>query len=172
MIRLKSSVFPMGAVFLLALSFAGCGSSDAGRVTPPSPPTVLSNTPLNGGTGMALNESASVTFNKAMDPASLSSATFILTSGTPAVAVAGTVIYAKSKVVFWPATHLASNRLYTATVTTGAKSDAGVALTANHVWSFTTGTTTAAGLPVNLGTASAYVILAKSGPDYQAFSAK
>ena len=58
MISLKSSIFPLGAVFLLALSYTGCGSSDAGRVTPPSPPAVLSNTPLNGGTGVALTGSA------------------------------------------------------------------------------------------------------------------
>jgi hypothetical protein len=124
---------------------------------------VLSNTPLNAATGVAINASASATFDKPMDPASLTAATFTLVSGTPAVPVAGTVIYASSKVVFWPAAHLAGNTQYTATLTTGAKSAVGVALGANHVWSFTTGTTKSAGLPVNLGTAGTYVILAKSG---------
>ena len=163
MSNLKSSAFHLGAVFLLAFSFVGCGSSDGAHTPPPSPPTVLSNTPLNGATGVAINASTSATFDKPMDPASLTSATFTLTSGSPAVAVPGTVIYANSKAVFWPAAHLASNTLYTATMTTGAKSAAAVALTANHAWSFTTGTIKSAGLPVNLGTAGTFVILAKSG---------
>jgi hypothetical protein len=132
-------------------------------VAPTNEPTVLSTAPDNGTNGVPVNGNLSVTFTKAMDPASLTTATFTLTSGTPAVAVAGTVIYANSRVVFWPAAHLASNTAYTGTITVGAKSATGVALSARHSWTFTTGSTLAAGLPVNLGTAGTYVILAKSG---------
>jgi hypothetical protein len=98
-----------------------------------------------------------------MDPATLTAATFVVTSGTPAVAVPGTVIYASAKAVFWPADALASNTELTATLTTGAKDAAEMALAASYTWTFTTGTAAADGVPVDLGTAGQYVILAESG---------
>jgi hypothetical protein len=129
----------------------------------PSAPTVLSNTPVNGGNSVPINENLSATFSNAMDPASLTTATFTVTSGAPAVAVAGTVIYANSTAVFWPTAHLANNTLYSATITTGAMSAAGMAMASKYNWTFTTGSSVVAGLPVNLGTAGNYVILAKTG---------
>jgi hypothetical protein len=98
-----------------------------------------------------------------MDPATLTATTFTLTSGAAAVPVQGTVLYANSTAVFWPAARLASHATLTATITTGARSASGVALAANHAWSFTTGDTVAPGLPVSLGTAGNFAILAKSG---------
>jgi hypothetical protein len=77
--------------------------------------------------------------------------------------VAGNIIYSGSTATFWPSAHLASNTTYTATVTTGVKTAAGVSLSASKTWTFTTGNTVAAGQAVNLGTAGTYVILAKSG---------
>ncbi len=98
-----------------------------------------------------------------MDRATLTATTFTLTSGAAAVPVEGTVIYAHSTAVFWPAARLASDSTFTATITTGVTSASGVALAADHAWSFTTGDAVAPGLPVNLGTAGNFVILAKSG---------
>ncbi len=129
----------------------------------PTVPTVLSNLPLNGTIGVALNASTSATFSESMDPLSLTATTFTLSSGTPAVAVLGTVNYANTKATFAPTSPLASNTLYTATITTGAKSALGLALALNSAWSFTTTNPLVAGLPVNLGTAGNFVILAKSG---------
>lgn len=151
----------MGAAFLMLSLAAACGptgtSADGGQSTIPS---VVSNTPAKGATGVAVNDSASATFSEAMDPATLTAA-FTLSDG--AAAVAGTVIYAESKATFWPAAHLAKNTKFTATVGPGAKSAPGVALAKSYAWSFTTGDTVAAGLPVNLGKAGTFVILAKSG---------
>jgi hypothetical protein len=96
-----------------------------------------------------------------MDPASLTAGSFQLTSG--ATAVLGTVIYADATAVFWPAAHLASDGTFTATITTDASSDAGVALAAPYSWSFRAGNMLAPGLPVKLGSAAGFVILAKSG---------
>jgi hypothetical protein len=124
-------------------------------------PTVLSNFPLNGATGVHLNATISATFSVAMDQTTLSASTFTLTSS--AGSVLGTVGYANSMATFTPAAPLANNRLYTATITTGAKSASGIALLANHTWSFTTVNATAPGVPVNLGTAGNFVILAKTG---------
>lgn len=126
-------------------------------------PVVISTTPANAAVGVAVNTHVSATFSEAMDPATLSPTTFTLTSGSPPVAVAGTVIYGSSKAVFSPTAHLPSDTSFTATVTTGAKSAAEIALGAAHTWTFTTASSVTAGVPVNLGTASQYVILAKTG---------
>lgn len=139
----------------------GGGTTDAG----PSlvPPTVLAVTPTSGAIDIPINTNASATFSIAMDPASLTVTTFTVTSGTPAVLVPGTLIYSGTTVVFWPSSRLATDTLFTATITTGASSAAGVPLEAEHVWRFTTGNTSAAGLPVNLGMAGDFAILAKTG---------
>ena len=138
----------------------GGGTTDAGSATTP---TILSTAPDTNATGVPLNGSLSATFSEAMDRSTLTATTFTLTSGAEAVPVQGTVTYANSKAVFWPAAHLPSNTAFTATITTGARSAAGMALAAQRAWSFTTGSTKVAGVPVDLGTAGDYVILAKSG---------
>ena len=128
-----------------------------------STPTVLSNTPLDGEPDVAVNGNARATFSEPMDSRTLTSTTFTLSSGDPAVPVPGTVIYANETAVFWPAEHLAGDTLFTASITTGARSDLGVRLAEDYTWSFTTGTTVQPGLPVNLGPAGNFVMLAKSG---------
>ncbi len=47
-------------------------------------PSVLSNSPLAGSTGVPLNASISATFSEAMTPATLTSATFTLTTADAA----------------------------------------------------------------------------------------
>jgi hypothetical protein len=126
-------------------------------------PMVISSTPPGGAMNVSLHGNASATFSEAMDPASLTASTFTLTSGAAAAPVQGTVTYANSTAVFSPASPLASNGSFSATITTGARSALGVAIAANHTWSFTTGQALPVGLPVNLGAAGGFVILAKSG---------
>jgi len=133
--------------------------------TDASLPTVLSTIPTNTATGLPLNQKISAIFSEAMDPATISSATFTVT-GPGATPVPGAVTYAGVTAVFTPASNLASSTTYTATITTGAKDLAfpANALAANHIWSFTTGTVVATvPTPVNLGTSGNYVILAKAG---------
>jgi hypothetical protein len=171
MLNLRSKLVNVGTALSLLSLTAACGQmsnttpNDGGSSTDSASyttPTVISNLPLNGATGVPLNTNISATFSENMERATLTSTTFTLTSGAPAMPIPGTVIYANSTAVFWPAAHLASDRTYTATVTTGAKSFFGMPLAANHVWSFATGTTKTPGLPVNLGMAGNFVILAKS----------
>ena len=58
-----------------------------------------------------------------MNPLTINGTTFLLTQGiTP---VLGTVTYAGTTATFSPSANLASNTLYTATITTGAKDLAG-----------------------------------------------
>ncbi|MEZ4398929.1 MAG: ice-binding family protein [Kofleriaceae bacterium] len=139
------------------------GTGDAIDAPTASPPTVVARSPADAATDVARNLSVSATFSEVMDPATLTAATFTLTVGAPAVPVAGTVIYRDLTAVFWPTAHLPSGGTFTATITTGATSAAGVGLAAASSWTFTTGTTLAPGLPVALGTAGGYALLAKSG---------
>ena len=106
-----------------------------------TPPTVISTIPLNGATGVPLNQIVNATFSKAMNPATINSATFTLT-GPGATVVSGLLAYASisNTLTFTPTSNLAVSTLYTATITTGAKDLAGNALASNYVWTFTTGT--------------------------------
>jgi hypothetical protein len=105
----------------------------------PTPPTVISIVPLNGATGVPINQALSATFSVAMEPATISSTTFTLT-GPGAVSVTGTVTYvaAGSVATLAPAASLTPNTTYTATITTGAVDLEGTALAQNFVWTFTT----------------------------------
>jgi hypothetical protein len=74
-----------------------------------------------------------------MNLATLNTSTFLLTCGPAATPVPGEIVCTNARAVFWPSAHFASNSLFTATITTGAMSAAGVPLVTNHTWTFTTG---------------------------------
>src|SRR6202011_2344044 len=81
-------------------------------------PTVTSTSPNNGATNVTLGNALTVTFSKAMNPLTISNATFTLSQGnTP---VAGTVSYAGLTAIFTPATSLVPSAGFTATITAGA----------------------------------------------------
>ncbi len=128
-------------------------------------PALSFTVPAHGAIGVATNGEITATFNEAMDPATITTGTFTVTdwNATP-VSGAVTLVAAGTTAIFTPASNLAGNTVFTATITTGARNLAGDALASAVVWSFTTGATVAAGpAPVVLGTAGHYVILAKSG---------
>ena len=102
-----------------------------------APPTVLSVTP---GNGACPSTAVTATFSEAMNPATIISpaTTFTLTTGSPAVAVAGAVTYARSTATFTPNVALTVGTTYTATITTGAQDLNGDGLASNKVWTFTT----------------------------------
>jgi Ice-binding-like/Bacterial Ig-like domain len=104
-------------------------------------PTVVSTIPLGGATNVPLNQKISATFSTAMNPATISAAgTFtVAIAGIGGAAVPGAVTYAGKTAVFTPTANLAANTQFTATITTAAKDLNGVAMAANFVWSFTTG---------------------------------
>jgi hypothetical protein len=86
---------------------------------------------------VAINTAISATFSEAMNAATLNNTTFLVT-GPGGTSVAGAVTYSGSTATFTPSALLATAATYTATITTGAKDPAGVALAANYVWTFTT----------------------------------
>jgi hypothetical protein len=131
-------------VFLLLIVATGCSDADKATNLGLVPPTVISVAPPSGVGGACPNTVVTATFSVAMNPATINSTTFTLTTGTPAVAVDGVVTYAASSntATFAPSIALALNTTYTATITTGATDAQGIVLASNFVWSFTTGATT------------------------------
>ena len=104
-------------------------------------PTVISTYPANNATGVPISRKMTAAFNGAMDPATITAATFTL-RGPGAVAVSGAVSYVAtgSIATFAPAAPLAPLTVYVATITTGAKNLTGTPLVSNYSWTFTTGT--------------------------------
>lgn len=130
-----------------------------GTVLATTKPIVSATSPLNGATGVPINQAVSATFSKAMDPLTINTITFTL-SGSGGSSVVGTVSYDAVNFIatFTPLANLAPNTLYTANVTTGAADLSGNALGSGGVsnpWIFTTGAT-AATPPVNLGSAAIF----------------
>lgn len=130
-----------------------------GTVLATTKPIVSATSPLNGATGVPINQAVSATFSKAMDPLTINTITFTL-SGSGGSSVVGTVSYDAVNFIatFTPLANLAPNTLYTASVTTGAADLSGNALGSGGVsnpWIFTTGAT-AATPPVNLGSAAIF----------------
>jgi hypothetical protein len=123
-------------------------------------PTITLTNPANSATAVQLNATVNATFSEAMDPTTLTSATFTLSATLAGTPVTGTVSYASATDIatFTPTSLLAANTKYTATVTTGAKDMFGNALAAGAVpnpWTFTTGA--AMGLqPINLASTSTF----------------
>jgi hypothetical protein len=81
-----------------------------------------------------VNAAIVVTFSEAMDPSTISTATFMLSNG-----VTGSVTYNGTTATFTPSSNLAYWTTYTATITTGVKDAAGNTMAATKTWSFTTG---------------------------------
>ncbi len=108
------------------------------------PPTVISETPPASAAGACPNTIVTASFSEAMNPATIDTTTFTLTTGTPPVAVDGVVTYSASSntATFTPSSALALDTVYNATITTGAMNAYGIALASNFAWSFTTGDTT------------------------------
>jgi hypothetical protein len=115
-------------------------SWETGTTADTEAPTVSSTNPANAATDVAINRKIAATFSEAMDAATITTATFTVTAPGP-TPVAGTVTSAGSVATFTPASNLAVNTVFTATITTGAKDLADNALAVNKTWSFTSGAT-------------------------------
>ena len=125
-------------------------------------PTVNSTNPADTATNVALNQSVSANFSEALDPATVNSTTFTLSDG--ATPVTGTVSYSNNVATFTSTSELTASTIYTATLTSAITDLAANPLAANSMWTFTTGTLTAAGpAAVNLRTAASFAILSKTG---------
>ena len=112
------------------------------------PVTVSSTTPVIGAIAVPVNEKITAVFSKPMDPATISTATFLVAGVTGVV----TCNAACNIATFAPASNLTASTLYTATITTGAKDPAANSVASPFVWSFTTGATTDVTAPTVIST--------------------
>jgi hypothetical protein len=122
-------------------------------------PTIVSTTPADASTDIAVNATVNATFDKAMNPLTISTITFKL-AGPLGVVINGTVAYdaVNSIATFLPSSNLAANTTYTATVTTGTQDLSGNSLGPGVVpnpWTFKTAAVIVPS-PVPLGTASTF----------------
>lgn len=123
-----------------------------------TPPVVISTSPMNNATGVAITKIITVDFSELIDASTITASTFTLMEGSNLVN--GSVTYAGTTATFTPDALLIAGTEYTATLTTGVKDLAEQALEADFAWTFST---TASGLAaVELRSAGNYVILAKT----------
>lgn len=101
-----------------------------------TPPTVLSTSPANSATAVAIGTTITATFSESIDPSTITTAEFTLTDGT--MPVAGTVNYSGTTATFTPTAPLTANVVYTATISTGVKDLAGNPIVSNYSWNFST----------------------------------
>src|SRR3989442_10246874 len=87
------------------------------------------------GRGGAQKRKVSATFNEAIDPATVTAASFVLVQGT--AGVSGTVAASGSTATFKPGTALPLSGVYKATLTTDIKDLAGNNLPAAYSWQVT-----------------------------------
>ena len=99
-------------------------------------PRVILTDPFNTETGVLLNKVVTATFDMAMDPLTITTSTFTLKQGTDVIL--GSVSYSGNMASFTPNNPLLANAVFTATITTGAKNVAGIAIANNYVWTFKT----------------------------------
>jgi hypothetical protein len=102
------------------------------RVNSPDAPQVSSVNPVNGATEVSLTTPVSATFDRAMNQASVESGFSISPS------VSGSFSWAGNTVTFTPSSALLPNTVYQVTLSDTATDAAGVPLSANYTWSFTT----------------------------------
>jgi hypothetical protein len=105
-------------------------------------PAVTATNPADLSLGISTNQKIGATFNEGMNSSTLTAATFTL-SGPGSTPVPGTVTYTTigKTATFTPTSALASNTMFTATITTGAQNLAGNPLASAFTWSFTTSAT-------------------------------
>jgi hypothetical protein len=146
--KTKNILITALAVLFSAAFMSGCKDERVGKIG--MCPLVISTNPINLATNVPLNQIVTVTFNEAMDPATITPAAFTLVSsgspggrvsGTARVEISGALTYDETTFTmsFTPTTKLALGTTYTATIATVVKDLMGNALQVNYVWTFSTG---------------------------------
>jgi Bacterial Ig-like domain len=125
------------ALAITAVSFIGC------TLVQGMPPVVSYTTPADGSGNAPVGSRISAAFSRAMDPSTITNASFTVSIGdTP---VAGAVSCSGTTATFTPSSLLPGDSAVTVTVTTAAKDATGVALGSPRVWTFMTTPTLTAG---------------------------
>jgi methionine-rich copper-binding protein CopC len=107
-----------------------------GAAADTTPPAVSSTDPSSNEAGVQVNASVTATFSEAINPATVTPNTFVLSDGVNQVI--GSVSVNGATATFTPAAPLFDGTTYTATITTAVKDLAGNALPAVHSTTFST----------------------------------
>ena len=141
---MRRRALPFALLLIASLLTACGGGSGSGSTASTSQPSTESAQELvsviypAGGSNKAMADTQlSVTFSDAMDPTTINESTFRLTDAD-GVSVSGTVSYSGVTAVFKPVAALASNGLYTATLTSGVRCADGTGLADDFSWTFGT----------------------------------
>jgi ketosteroid isomerase-like protein len=124
-------------------------------------PTITATNPASAALNVPVNKTINATFSAAMDPTTITNATFTLAvAGIGGAPVDGTVVYdpASHIATFMPAANLTTGTQYTATISafvTDLFGNALMAGSAPNPWSFTVGASVLPTAP-NLGAASTF----------------
>lgn len=138
---------------------SGGGAGPTDRVAP----TVTATIPEDAQIDVALNRPIAAAFSEAMDQV-LFDDSHLTVTGPTGSEVLGAVSLAGTIGSFVPDANLEPSSVYTVTVDGAVTDLAGNELGTDFAWSFTTGTSEALGpIPINLGTAGNFVLLAKAG---------
>jgi Ice-binding-like/Bacterial Ig-like domain len=130
-------------------------------------PTITLTNPASVAVNVPIDMTVNATFSTAMDPTTITNATFTLArTGVGGAPVEGTVSYdsASQIATFTPLTNLASNTQYTATISNLVTDLSGNALgngSTPNPWSFTTSAVVGPGpATINLGSTGSFAIMA------------
>jgi Ice-binding-like/Bacterial Ig-like domain len=139
------------ALLPLANNYVWTFTTGAGTDT--TRPLVSSTNPIDTATSVSTNQKIVVTFDEAMDSATLNGTTFTLV-GPGVTPVIGNVTYSTigNTATFTPSSPLATSTTYMATITTGVADLAGNTLATNFVWTFMTGLATDPTAPIIVAT--------------------
>lgn len=101
-------------------------------------PVVLSTSPADNESNVALSTTITITFNEGMNPSTFTQSSFTLIGNSKVI---GTISYnaATFTMSFDPTANLNINTTYTGRVTTAVKDQKGNTLQKDYVWTFTTG---------------------------------
>ena len=97
-------------------------------------PAVISTSPANNATDVAITSAITVTFSETID-----SSSFNLTLSDGGGNIAGTTTTNNAVVTFTPSSSLSYSTTYTATISSGVQDTAGNTMATNYTWSWTTG---------------------------------
>jgi hypothetical protein len=126
-------------LLLLIVPVGGCSLGIGGGLAP----TVSYTVPANGTGNVPVTAKITATFSSPMDSTTITPSTFTLSQN--GILIPGSVNCSGNTATFTPTNHLPGESVFTATITTGAKSAAGIAVATNQAWTFMTIPAQAAG---------------------------
>lgn len=152
---------------LIAASVANPWNFTTGTTANAAGPSITLENPANAATLVPIDATINATFSAAMNPATITTGTFLVTVTADGTPVSGTVAYnaASQIATFTPSANLLASTQFTATISPAVQDLNGNALAAGvapNPWNFTTGTTAGGPGPatVNLGSAGNFAVLA------------